>query len=383
MSSTVNITAALVADYVGIILSLTILFSKGWNLPTRKRESKILFFLIIASVIECIIDAVVFYIDGKTGEGLICLSFICNTILYLYNLIVGIGFFYIVVTHINRRISKIQYVMIWLVSLVEISLLVINFFTPLVFSVDENNIYKRGDFYIAFIIMAFILLMFALGTYVKSRLQGVAHRYFPVWEFLLPIMIGVGLQTFVYGVSLQPVSFTIAFCGMIICLQNESLYIDKLTGVFNRYELDKIEQNLSRKNVGKIAAIMIDLNDFKAINDNYSHSEGDNALMTIAGILKDVIGNDGVVIRFAGDEFVIIIDDATEDMIPEYKKAIQMKIEGYNKTSGKPYELSVAIGGDIFDLNSDDVYDFLNDIDKLMYDDKREYYKTHDRRRYR
>lgn len=383
MPSTVNSTAALVTDYVGIMLSLTILFSKGWNLPTRKRESRIIFFLIIASVMECVIDAVIFYIDGKPGEFYFYVSFIGNTILYLYNLVVGVGFLYIVVTHINRRLSKFLKIMVWIISFVELLLLVVNFFTPVVFSVDEYNIYKRENFYIVFVIMAFVLLLFALGSYVISKIRGAAHRYFPVWEFLLPIMVGVGLQTIVYGVSLQPVSFTIAFCGMVICLQNESLYIDKLTGVYNRYELDKIKESLSHKRNGMIAAIMIDMNDFKSINDNYSHSEGDIALTTIAGILWEVVQNNGVVIRFAGDEFVIIINDARDDMITEYRKAILVAVEEYNKVSGKPYKLSVAIGESVFDLKTEGVSEFLNEIDKLMYDDKNEYYKTHDRRRYR
>lgn len=52
----------------------------------------------------------------------------------------------------------------------------------------------------------------------------------------------------------------------------------------------------------------------------------------------------------------------------------------YNETLGKPYKLSAAIGFDIFDFKNEGVFDFLKDIDILMYKNKEEYYRTHDRR---
>ena len=163
-------------------------------------------------------------------------------------------------------------------------------------------------------------------------------------------------------------------------MQHESLYIDKLTGAYNRYELDKLIDISNRKRKRIFAAIMLDLNDFKRINDTYSHTEGDNALIVLVNIITNIIQNNGVVIRFAGDEFIVIINKADENTVSYYSKKINDSIEEYNKTSEKPYQLSVAIGGDIFDISDENSTDFMKKIDQLMYINKSEYYKTHDRR---
>lgn len=66
----------------------------------------------------------------------------------------------------------------------------------------------------------------------------------------------------------------------MLALQNENIFIDKLTGLYNRYYLDKISGKLKRKR--KITMMMLDMNDFKSINDNFGHSQGDDALVSPA-----------------------------------------------------------------------------------------------------
>lgn len=64
-----------------------------------------------------------------------------------------------------------------------------------------------------------------------------------------------------------------------------------------------------------VCGIMIDLNGFKAINDTYGHAEGDTALILAAGLLKNAFGEYGVVTRYAGDEFVVILNTADEQLV--------------------------------------------------------------------
>ena len=119
---------------------------------------------------------------------------------------------------------------------------------------------------------------------------------------------------------------------------------------------------------------------FKQINDNYSHEEGDKALVAFATILVNTMRYEGRIIRFAGDEFVIIIRKFEGDDIEPYKQRILKAVEEYNETSGKPYKLSCAIGGTTFEYIGQDLNTILSKIDTLMYTDKNEYYKTHNRR---
>ncbi len=375
----INLTAVIIADIVGVMLLVLILLARGWQLPGRKTESRILLILILASLFDNMIDPFIFLLDGKPGGFCRFFIYFGNSFLFLYNLVVGTGVLALVVKHINQGISTFQYVTSWILTVVETVLLVINLFVPIVFSVDEANVYKRGPLYFLYIVAAATLLLYALIVYLRGRRKVGSLKYFPVWEFILPLLIGVTLQTLFYGISTQPVCFALAFCTIVINLQKEYLYIDKLTGVYNRYELDKMIRDYKHRKKDRFAAIMLDLNNFKAINDNYSHREGDEALCAAANILTKVCDNDGTVIRFAGDEFVLILDALDDNIVDICKDKIRKELDAYNETSGKPYQISAAVGGDIFNVETS--YAFIDRIDRLMYEDKELYYQTHDRRR--
>ena len=378
MGSDINLTGVFIADFIGVLLLFLILFTGAWILPTRKKESNLLFVLIIATLIDCLVDPFAFFTDGKPGMLNYIICFLSNTVLYIHNFIVGAGVLFLVSIHIHKKISKIHKLLVFVIFIIESSLLIINYFKPVVFVIDENNVYSRLWGYMFFIGFGLLLVFYGLVIYLLARIRDGSLRYFPVWEFLLPITICIFIQSEYYGISLQPVGFAISFTAIVVCMQHESLYIDKLTGAYNRYELDKIIHDTKRRR--KIAAIMLDLNDFKSINDNYSHTEGDNALIALVNILTNIVQNDGAVIRFAGDEFVVVINNANEKAVSHYIERINEGIDDYNKTSDKPYKLSTAIGGDIFDLSVENRTDLLKKIDQLMYINKKEYYKTHDRR---
>ncbi len=371
-------TSVYIADYVGVLLLTLILCARGWELPGRRDESRILLILVIATLINCLFDPVIFAVDGRPGPFARFVVIFGNSLLFIYNLVVGTGMLVLIIKHIRSHISRLQYAIVWGLSALEVILIIANLFTPIVFSVDENNVYSRGPLYFVYLFVAFYLMLYSMFLYVTAGKRHGSLRYFPVWEFVLSIVLGVVIQTAFYGVSLQPVSFAVAFCSIVICLQKEYLYIDKLTGVYNRYEFDKIIRYYVKRKKSRFAAIMIDMNNFKAINDEHSHEEGDEALREMARILTAVAGDDGNVIRFAGDEFVLIIDDEGEDVISRSCAKVNAAIEAYNESSGKPYKLSASMGGDVFDI--EDAADVTGRIDRQMYEDKVEYYRTHDRR---
>ena len=383
MPSSINLTAILITDSVGICLLLVLMFTKGWYMPTRKKESRLLFLLMLATLINCAADAFASVFDGTPGLAIKAVLMIGNSYLYLFNLIVGIGIIHLIVSHIGKQIPKLQELFFIVIGTVEILLLAINFFTPLVFSLDDNNVYSRESLYIIFIIAGFLLIFYGYIYYFVSKIKNPSLGYFPAWQFLMPILLAVVVQMKVYGISLQPVSFAIAFAGLVTCLQNESIYIDKLTGVNNRYELDMIRKSFLHRRPEKMAALMLDLNGFKQINDNFSHEEGDKALIAFADILVKTIRNEGRVIRFAGDEFVIIMRKFKGDSIEPYKEKIMKAVDDYNKTSGKPYKLSCAVGGTILEYHGQEISDLMSTIDHLMYKDKNNYYSQHNRRQNR
>lgn len=380
LTPVINLHAVLIADFLGIAILLIILVTRGWNLPGRKEESRMMLFMLLMSVANCFVDQIVTYCDGRVGEyGIFYHVFLWagNTFLFLYNVFVGIFLVRMVVKHLDRKFSPKRFIVFWVACAVEVILLIVNFFTPIVFMIDSNNEYHRGEVFYFFIVVGLMLNLFSLVYYFAGKITNPSLRYFPVFEFFLPLLLGTIVQSFIYGISLLPSCFAVSFAGIVISLQNECIYIDKLTGVYNRFEMDRELIRLQKKHKDKIVAYMLDLNGFKRINDDYSHEEGDQALIAFAGILNSVFGSVGTVIRFAGDEFVVLMYKANESDIELYKKKTMEAVEKHNESSGKPYKLSAAVGGKVFDFSKEESQDLVVVIDKLMYKDKDDYYKDH------
>ena len=384
MTPIINLYAVTVADFIGIAILLIVLVTRGWNLPGRKEESHIMLRMLIMSVANCVVDQLVAYYDGRVGTGFMLyhvMLYIGNTFLYFYNVFVGIFLVHMIVKHIDKKASHLKFIAFWIAVGIQVILLVANFFVPIVFKIDMNNEYHRGDLFFFFVAVGLMLNAYGFIYYFVSKVRNPSLRYFPVVEFLLPIVLGLLVQTYAYGISLLPACFAVSFAGIVIAFQNECIYIDKLTGVYNRFELDRELKRLQKRHKETIVAYMLDLNGFKSINDNYSHEEGDQALIAFAGILNDVFGSVGTVIRFAGDEFVVLMRKAKESDIELYKQKTADAVDKYNETSGKPYKLSAAVGGKVFDFSKEDTQDLVVVIDTLMYKDKDDYYKDHKRER--
>lgn len=381
MTPVINLYSVFVGDGLGVAILLLILVTRGWSIPGRKEESRIMLNMLIASVVNCVVDAVVTYCDGLLVPGYHFILVIGNVYLYIYNMIIGIFLIRMIIKHIDKKLTKLHTGFFIMLCVLETALLVINFFKPVVYVIDNTNHYHRGELYFLFVLIELVLVLYGFAYYFISKIKNPSLRYFPVAEFLSPVLVGIVIQTIIYGISLIPASFAISLAGIVISLQNECIYIDKLTGVYNRFELDKELRRLQKGRKEKIVAYMLDLNGFKSINDEYSHEEGDQALIAFAGILNSVFGSIGTVIRFAGDEFVVIVRKAKESDIEIYKKKTAEAVEKYNETSGKPYKLSAAVGGKVFDFSSDDTKDLVVVIDELMYKDKNDFYKTNERKR--
>lgn len=88
--------------------------------------------------------------------------------------------------------------------------------------------------------------------------------------------------------------------------------VDPLTGVFNRrafWELLEREVARSRRYQRPLSALMVDLDDFKGINDRHGHKEGDEVLILVAGMLRSRLRAVDIVGRYGGDEFVVLLPE--------------------------------------------------------------------------
>jgi len=132
---------------------------------------------------------------------------------------------------------------------------------------------------------------------------------------------------------------------------------DYLTGLFNRRQLEiDLERylELQKRHKVKFMVLMLDINNFKAINDQKGHIIGDKILRNVANLLKYTIRKTDKAYRLAGDEFIIILTHTLKDHISKRIKQILKNIN-----------IKVSIGTAKLCPNILDI------IDKKMYEDKR------------
>ena len=377
MSIQIDLLAVYVADVTGIVLMIMVLIGKRWKSHFKNIKTEILFAMIVFIIIGCAADAVSFASDGKSGALAHFAVSISNFITFSDGLVLGSLWTMLISWHIEGRFNPRIKHYIMAMDALGLALLAVNFFNPIIFIIDETNTYHRGSLYMMFFSLDVIFMLIGIGIYLGAKKKGGILKFFPLAQFFTPIVGGVVLQTMVYGFSTMWLSMSMAVCGLILSLQNENIYTDKLTGLYNRFYLDDIRE-LSGNRHMIITAMMLDMNGFKYINDNYGHSEGDYALISAADIFGQAVGNYGTVIRFAGDEFVILLNTGRQDIIDKIIEKIHKGFDKFNAEEGKGYELSVSIGYGIMDMAEENEDDILREIDEKMYDDKKRFYETHE-----
>lgn len=153
------------------------------------------------------------------------------------------------------------------------------------------------------------------------------------------------------------------------------LYVrDQLTDLLNRHgfyrELKRLIAQASR--AGKdITFISADLDGLKYINDNFGHSEGDFAIVSIAEMLTDIAGSGSVCARFGGDEYLAacICEDTPEKLGERFSQALK----DINSKAGKPYPIHASVGIEVAspEESESDVEEIIRRADNKMFAQKR------------
>ena len=145
----------------------------------------------------------------------------------------------------------------------------------------------------------------------------------------------------------------------------EKLYRDPLTGIYNR----RYYEEVARKTIGPAGVALMDVDDFKICNDTYGHYAGDMALKTVANTIQSCIRKSDLLIRYGGDEFLLVLPgipgDFLQTKLEQIHTAAQMaSVPGYSH-----FRISLSIGGTIQTI-TDPMENIVRRADWLMYQAK-------------
>ena len=145
----------------------------------------------------------------------------------------------------------------------------------------------------------------------------------------------------------------------------EKLYRDPLTGIYNR----RYYEEVVRKSIGPAGIALIDVDDFKICNDTYGHYAGDMALETAANAIHSCIRNTDLLIRYGGDEFLLVLPGIPSDILQAKLEQIRAAVQQATVPGYSHFRLSLSIGGTMQAI-TDPMENAVRRADWLMYQAK-------------
>jgi diguanylate cyclase (GGDEF)-like protein/PAS domain S-box-containing protein len=146
---------------------------------------------------------------------------------------------------------------------------------------------------------------------------------------------------------------------------------DELTGLYNRrglFEIGRLEIERARRYKLPLAAILIDIDHFKRVNDRFSHSVGDQVLKSFADCIKNNMRELDVIGRIGGEEFVVLLPGSNHEKAQETADRLQKIItEHITMTKMGEIKITVSQGVSVLNENMNDLYELIQAADTALY----------------
>lgn len=252
--------------------------------------------------------------------------------------------------------------------------------TEIVFSINDQNYYARGiGLYFHWSVAWFYIIfgtVIAIRAICKAENVVQKRELTPLVYFIICPSVASIFQMLFYGLSTTQTGLAIGMVLIFAITIGNEVSADSLTGLNNRGSLEHfILNHLDNIHEQYVTAFMMDLNDFKTINDKLGHTMGDIALRTAADILKQAcvtVDERMFLCRYGGDEFVIIGRDFSDTTISQLVHAINDISMQKNKENHFRYTIEFSIGVSNGICRTYDDFDkLLKQADEAMYFEKK------------
>ncbi len=377
----VNMGEVLIVNGIGVFLLLRLLFTRAAGKEGHFRWEQLFTAMILLTILGLTSEAMSFLIDGARFPGSRVLNILLNTLCFLSSS--TLGYLWCLFAEFRifnnlQRVRKTAFRLLPILLLVYI-LCLVNLKNGIFFTVSPDNVYQRGRLFMIPYLVVFFDYFYTLCLNDISRKSGLHLRTMSPLAFVGPCIVGTVLQGMFYGITLGWTSAAIALVHIYQQTQFLNFYTDSLSALYNRRYLERVLERIARNQTAGVYGIMIDVNDFKHINDAYGHVAGDRAVRHIARILSQSISAESLAVRYAGDEFVLLLRSAEPTSILALIRQVEQNVASWNESKQEPFTLSFAMGYSCFDPARMTPEEFLADMDRHMYENKRQHYQSHER----
>jgi diguanylate cyclase (GGDEF)-like protein len=361
-----------------LIILLIILY--GIRIRHRGYESSVNFlrFVCWSAAVVILMDIIPWLCEGQPGRSMERLNYLSNFLLLSLSslpLIGWVSYLDFIIYRSRERLRKRLYYLPY--TFIALAAMAVTPATGFVFSIIEGNIYRRGPGIAVIAAVNYLLVLQAFFIVVRQK-RSVDR---PVWLNLLIFglvpTIGATLQMRFYGLMTAWPFTVLAILMTYLFLEIQRETRDYLTGLLNRRQIEvclQIRLGEAGRS-GSFALIIIDMDDFKIINDTLGHQIGDQALIAFSNILVRSVKKTDRVGRLGGDEFMIILETRDENVVFQVTDRIAGHTEKENTWGNNPFRLDFSFGYAFYQAPLSHK-ELMHQADQMMYRKKRERQKT-------
>lgn len=352
-----------------IIILISLLIVIYLTNDTMSLKIRLFRFMIFMTIFMNFFEILSWVFDSKPGTWNEFFNFTFNAhFTALGTVVAGLWATYIdyLVFKDYKRLRKKWYY--FLPAIIMVVLSIVNIFYPILFELQAGNVYTRlpliwiqAPLTIGMYIYVFYLVLRQADALNRKVLLGV------LIFFILPI-IAMILQLLYCGLMLVWPATALAVLITYLIFETTSNARDYLTGIFTR---ERAEEQIQRLLVRKknFSVIMLDVNDFKNINDDFGHHFGDKVLIFVANILKEVFYQRGLVSRHGGDEFLIVTEITDPVVIHRAREEMNNLIMETAQEEMKSVTLSFGVSTSYYP-ETKTTEQMIIEADNRMYKDK-------------
>ena len=363
-------------NILGIILFILLIFHGKTVVQKQNNHiffNRTIFFLIITLATEIILN----FMTGTTSQGA---KFIHYFLIMVYSFSTVISTYYWLIFVHNEVLHDIQCTfscrILYILPLFFWAMVVLSSpFNHWIFFVDEKNQYIQGNFHFLQNLAYGYILISAMISYVKYRIETILETRklcFHLFIYSLLPLLGKIVEAIFPWIHTATIAIEISIIMLYLGNMKKEIFLDPLTQLYNRRQFQQyLIQNAKCAKKEKIFLIFFDINNFKVINDNFGHVEGDHALIMVAQVLKSVFSNSKAFLaRYGGDEFAVILLKEESEILSYLDKVESSLIE---ISKALPYTLSLSAGYSVYgEDDATTIESLIQAADKKMYYDKQE-----------
>jgi diguanylate cyclase (GGDEF)-like protein len=328
---------------------------------------RLLYTVIVVTALGVIMEPLTWIFEGKQFVGAVFLEYSTNLLLVLLAPMIGsLMLTYVRYQLLGERKPPVRQMLFFPPVLFTALMLILNLFTPVYFDVArETNTYIDGTHrWIHYLLITGLYVYMVILTFLHRHKARTEHYTIFLLFFLLPIL-GMAIQLYDTEIFFSWNMIVLSILVIFLFLEAADGEVDELTTLFNRRSYEThVERLIETKQSFQV--LYIDLDGFKAINDEHGHVAGDKMLIRFGELLQDVSGKSQLAARLGGDEFMVVLDQQQDAEAIAHE--LQQRLRGESNELLRNLQFSYGVMAHQDGMSLDDLYQL---VDYKMYQYKR------------